>query len=215
MRALPNTTGPVSYGETSWETGDTPEAFTGKSRAQELIFQANTVPLTSIFKHYNIRLDAVRYNITCPFKSHKGGRETTASFKYFSETNSFYCWGCRLGNSFSHGVEFVAAMDNISKEAAAQKIVTLFGEEINLEGSDELFSFEDFEERFGTMMEFSALVRDFRSSFIDEQSVIYIDKVCKIYDELNFERKLTNEALRRVVDSLKEKVGLYTPCPTL
>ncbi len=214
MRDLPNTTGPVSYGETSWETGNAPEAATGKSYHQELIHQANTVPLMSIFRHYNIRIDAQRCTIVCPFKSHKGGRENSGSFKYFYETNSFHCYGCKTGGSWAHGTEFVAAMDGISRSNAALKIIKLFGDEINAEAIDELSDMENYHEKFAIMMEFSNYVRDLRPTLLDEKCTTHVEYVCSVYDRMNFKHKLNIEALRRIVDELKEEIRLHTICPT-
>lgn len=214
MRDLPNTTGPVSYGETSWETGDTPEAATGKTYHQELIYQANTVPLMLIFKHYNIRIDAARCIIVCPFKSHKGGRESTGSFKYFAETNSFHCYGCKVGGSWAHGCEFIAAMDGISRSKAAVKIINLFGDAINADAIDDMLETENFAEKFKIMLEFANVVREFRQTAIDEKAVEFIEYMCSVYDTMNFRRKLNNEALRRIVDELKETIQKYKSCPT-
>lgn len=210
MRTLPNTTGPVSYGETSWETGDTPEASTGKSARQELIWQANTVPLTTIFKHYNVRAENGRANVACPFKSHKGGRESTGSFRFYPATNSFMCYGCKIGGQHCHGVEFIAAMEGLGKEQAALRILNLFSDDVNLSAIDD-FGAENFSEKFQLMMDFSCSVRDFRSSHFDEKAQVYIEKVCAVYDTVNFNHKLDNEALKRVVEELKAKINSYKP----
>ncbi len=210
MRDISNTTGPVSYGETSWETGDSPEAVTGKTQYQELIHQANTVPLMTLFRHYNIRIDAVRCIIVCPFKSHKGGRENTGSFKYFSDTNSFYCYGCKTGGEWAHACEFVARMENIPRHQAAIKILNLFGSEVNEDL--EVYEGRNFSERLEIMMEFSNLVREFRTSYSDEKSVEHIEEICRVYDTLNFRHNLDNEALRRCIEELKEEIVNYKPC---
>jgi len=213
MRNVSNTTGPVSYGEASWETGDAPEASTGKSYDQELIIQANTVPLMSVFRHYGIRVDAVRCIIVCPFKSHKGGRESSGSFKYFSDTNSFCCFGCKTGGQWAHGVEFIAAMDGISRAKSAIKIIKLFGDKIDVDGVDDMY-IENFAEKFEIMMNFSNYVRSLRQSNLDEKSTAYIEDICGIYDRMNLRHKLTSEALRLIVDELKEDIRLHTICPT-
>lgn len=209
MRDLSNTTGPVSYGETSWETGDTPEATTGKTYHQELIYQANTVPLILLFKHYNIRVDAARCIIVCPFKSHKGGRESTGSFKYFSETNSFYCYGCKVGGSWAHGCEFIANIDGISRSKAAVKIINLFGDAINADVIDDVLETENFAEKFKIMLEFSNIVREFRQMAVDEKQINFIENICSVYDTINFKHKLNNKALRRIVNELKEKINSF------
>jgi len=210
MRNVSNTTGSVSYGQTSWETGDSPEAVTGKDDRQELIHQANTVPLTVLFKHYNIRADAIRCIIVCPFKSHKGGRERTGSFKYFSDTNSFYCYGCKIGGEWAHACEFMAHMENISRERAAIKIIKLFGADID--ANLDVYEGRNFAERLEIMMDFSSVVREFRLSFSDEKSLQFIEKACRVYDEMNLQHNLDNVALRRCVEELKEEIKNYQPC---
>jgi hypothetical protein len=213
MRDVSNTTGPVSYGETSWETGDTPEAFTGKAHYQELIHRANTVPLIRIFKYYKLRIDAVNCFVTCPFKSHKGGRENTGSFKYYAPTNSFFCFGCRVGGESAHACEFMAHMEEITRAKAANKIITLFASDVDEDA--EVFEGPNFSERLEIMMDFSNVIREFRLSFFDEKATAHIEEICAVYDTLNFRHKLDNEALRRCVEELKEEVKNYKPCLTL
>lgn len=210
MRSLPNITGPVSYGEASWETGDTPEASTGQSARQELIHQANTVPLTSVFKHFGVRHDGGRNNVTCPLKSHQGGRESSGSFRFYPDSNSFYCFGCKIGGKWAHACEFLAAMDGTSREQAARKIIKLFGNELDSVYVDDADA-EDGAAKLAIMLDFSNIVREFRETYLDEKSIAFIEDKCAVYDNVNFKKKPDAEALRRIVEELKEVISKYKP----
>lgn len=213
MHIIPDTSGPIGYGETSGEVGDSSTPLTGKAFYEDMIRRANTVPITQIFRHYGLRLSEHNRKITCPFKSHKGGRESTASFWWYPETNSFNCYGCNIGGKNSHGCEFVAAMEEISRAKAAYKILQLFSSDV---GDEVIFDTENFSERLGIMMEFSNTIRDFRQQHIDQNAQSFIENMCSVYDGLNLKHKtLNNDALRSIVDQLKEEIKSYKPCPTL
>lgn len=206
MRDLSNTDGLDGYGETPGETGDSSAPLTGKAFYQDLMRRANSVPLIRVFKHYGLHLNEINRKTTCPFKSHKGGRENSGSFYFYPETNSYCCYGCRLG---SFGCDFVAAMDGIAKSQAAAKIISLFNEDVDEDGA---LNHEDFSEKLEIMLDFSNTVREFRQSAFDEKSQAYIEQICSAYDTLNMKHKsLNNEALRRIVDELKEKIISYKP----
>lgn len=207
MRELPNTTRSIGYGETSWETGDLEEASPGKIFYKDLIAKANTVPLNRVFKYYGVKLDVIRSMATCPFKSHKGGRENSASFRFFSETNSFYCYGCKVGGEFAHACEFVSNIESISKVKAAFKIIDLFKDDVDENGEN--FVGNNFSEMLEIMMDFSLCVRNFRKNYLDDKSQSFIEKMCLAYDSVNARVSLDNDGLRNVVDQLKEHINSY------
>lgn len=207
MRKLSSTAGSVGYGEVSGKVGYSSETSPGKNSYQELIQKANSVPITRIFKAYDVSLNEYTHKTTCPFKTHKGGRERTPSFWYYPETNTYHCFGCRNG---SRATDFVAAMENITRSQAAYKILERFGADL-IEGG---FEGPNFAERLEIMMDFSNVVRNFRQSYTDPKSTYFIEEVCGIYDALNLRHNFDNVALRRVVEQLKEKITSYTPCPT-
>src|SRR5574338_163944 len=217
MRKLPDTTGFIGYGETSWETGSPSETPAGKVFYEDLIRKANSVPLTQIFKHYNIHVSQYHRTVTCPFRSHKGGRESTPSFNYFPETNSFCCFGCKKGSEWSHGVEFIAYYEGVIKFKAAIKILEIFGDYVSNEDG-EFFDYENSEDTLEIMLDFSNAVREFRDTYTDEKSQEFIERLCKLYDDLyagqNHKRKFKNEALRRAVEILKRIITNYKPCLT-
>ena len=123
MRPLQNSAGSISNSETPGETGGFTVPLTGKEYYHDLISRANSVCFIKIFKHYGLRLDAHNIKIICPFLSHKGGRENSASFMFYPQTNSFYCHGCGVGGA---PCNFVEGMERCSKVKAAIKILESF-----------------------------------------------------------------------------------------
>lgn len=208
MHTLSDNSGSDGYGETSWETGDSPTTPTGKTKFfQKMIHKANTVPIIRIFKQSGVRLDPVHGMAICPFPSHKGGRENSASFKYYPETNSFYCFGCKVGGPQSHGCDFLANLEGINQSKAAFKILKVFSAYVDEEAAE--LEGQNFSERLEIMMDFSNAIREFRQTNLDEKANAFIECVCRVYDTANLKRKLSNEALRRLVDQLKEQIELY------
>lgn len=207
MRPISNSTGSVSRSQAPGETGDITAAFAGQNYDQDLIDRANTVPLINIFKHYHLRIDESNPKIICPFKSHKGGRESTPSFKYYAETNSFKCFGCGIGHPYAHGCEFIAALEGISKGKAAKKILELFATDVD---DDNIVSNQDFSERLEIMLDLSNTVREFRQSYNDEKSQKFIEGMCWVYDQHNLTRDYDNDALRRIVERIKDQITFYT-----
>ena len=177
--------------------------FLGRDYYQELINRANSVPLIKVLRHYGIRLDPYNRKSTCPFKSHKGGRESTPSFYFYPDTNTFYCFGCKAK---SRPCDFVASMDTCTKIQAAHKLLQLFESDVD---EDNIFDRTDFAERLKIMLDFSHTIRDFYQTHSDPEARVYVEVACKKYDALNLKHKLDNEALRRTVEQLKEYITLY------
>jgi len=200
MLKLSNTTRSDSCSETSGETGDIASSFTGKVFYEDLIDKANSVPITRIFQHYNVRLDNNRKSI-CPFPSHKGGKERTPSFLYYPETNTYFCFGCRKGRSCC---DFVAEKEKISKINAAHKILELFESEAT---NDTISETEDFSERFDIILDFSNTIRNFRQEYPDSESFEFIEDVCLTYDNINTKHNLDIIALRTLVVKLKNLIN--------
>jgi hypothetical protein len=207
MRPISNSAGSDSHSQTSGEIGDIAKAFIGKNSYKELIERANTVPLARVFKHYGIRVDEHNRRITCPFKSHSGGHESTPSFWYYPHTDSFRCYGCGVGHPHAHACEFVAAMEGISRLKAANKILELFSADVDDDGN--IFAGHNFSERLQIMMDFSNAVREFRHSNPDQQSQKFIEDICWVYDQHNLKHDHTNEALRHIVEQLTERIISY------
>lgn len=204
MRDLSNTTGSYCDSKTPGNAGDFATSFTGKAFHEELIDKANSVPITKIFKHYGVRLDERNIKTTCPFLSHKGGRERTPSFYYYPSTNTYCCFGCKQGSTCC---DFVAIKEKTTKVNAAYKILELFGEDI-ADGLD-IPVREDYSERLNIMMDFSNSVREFRQTNVDQNAFSFIEEVCSVYDNINVKHELDNVALRKVVDVLKNRISSY------
>jgi len=210
MRELPNTDRFFGYGETSWENRNTTKNSSGKVLYKDLIHQANTVSLIHIFKHYGISINNQVHRTTCPFKSHKGGREKTPSFNYYPETNTFWCFGCHKGRSVC---DFVAEIDGTNETKAAYKVLKLFKNNVGDTDNDS-FNAEDEAERLQIMMEFSEAIRDFRQSHLSENDHMFIENICLAYDDIYHQyhskiRRLDNEALQRINAVLKGKIQTY------
>lgn len=204
MRKLSNTTGFDGYGETSGENGDSSEAFTGKDFYESLISRANTTPFLLIFKQYNFPISSYNRKMTCPFKSHKGGRENSASFYFYEHTNTYFCFGCRQGSTVC---DFVSRVDNISLIQAAQKIVSIFKQEID---EDSILKHEDLSLKLELMLDFANTVREFRQSYSDEKDQVYIEAMCAVYDECYYKHKfLSNDAITRITNQFKKEICLY------
>lgn len=202
MRDISNTTRSVGDGSSSGENRSLASSFTGKDYYQELIGRANTTPINLIFKHYGIHLDEINRKTICPFKSHKGGKESTPSFYFYPKTNTYCCFGCRIG---SHACDFVAEMEGLTKVNAAHKVLELFNSDID---GEYFINREDLHERLKIMLNFSTMVREFIQKYNDnEQAQAFIEHKCMVYDELNLKYKNLNcLALNRIIDQLKEEI---------
>lgn len=205
MRELSNTTGSVGAGSPSGENRNITNSFTGKDYYQALIEKANTIPINLIFSHYGIRLDEINRKTVCPFKSHKGGKESTPSFYFYPKTNTYCCFGCRIG---SNPCDFVAEMEGLTKVNAAYKVLELFNSEVD---GEFFINKEDLSERLQLILSFSEVVRNFIHKYIDnEHAIAFIEHKCKVYDDLNLKYKnFNNLAISRIIDQLKEEIASW------
>jgi len=210
MCDISSKTGSDCYGTSSVENRGIAESFTRKNYYKELIDLADTVPLLKIFKYYNIRCNSHSFQMRCPFKSHKGGRESTPSFHYYHETNSFNCFGCRKGGNFAHASHFVAAMEDITTAAAANKIILIFKDDLDNNKIDNDL-FDNFDEQMNLMLEFSNYIRNFHDTYSTDDARAYIEKICMVYDKFSSKFKLNNKALKSLISQLKEVINLYSP----
>lgn len=83
---------------------------------------ANSCSLESIFKFYNLNINRHNPKSTCPFKSHKGGKEKSASFYFYNKTNSYWCFGCKNGST---PIDFVKNYEEISFLNAVDRILNI------------------------------------------------------------------------------------------
>ena len=203
MYELSDITGSISDSEISRNNGDTSEAITRKEYYKNLIQKSNSIPIINIFKHYGLSLNEENKKIICPFPSHKGGRESSPSFYYYPQTNSFWCFGCKIGIKCC---DFVANMDNISKTKAASKILELFQYNIN---DIQFIKYDNLIEKLDIMLKFSNSVRNFRLLHADQHSQEYIEYICSIYDAINLKHNLSNDALNSVIKQLNDKINTF------
>jgi len=190
MQQILNKNGSFSGGASSWEDGDNSK-FNANNKN---VLIANSVPLEKIFKYYNVDCGKHCKKIKCPFKSHNGGNENTPSFCFYPETNTFYCFGCKVGQRPS---DFVSEFEDIDKKEAIQKIIDLFQGDID---EDYVASSDVYEDKLKIMMEFSDKVRDVISSNVF--NLEKVEKICKAYDVLNEKHNLTVEALKSIQEKL-------------
>jgi hypothetical protein len=202
MRKLSNRTGPVDYGPEPGQARNIAGLIEGSIK--ELVRRANAVPLTNVLKLYGARVGEYSHNITCPFKSHKNGKERTPSFSCYLETNSFYCHTCHIGGG---PVNFVLNYDGIDKEDAARKILQVFNDDVD---DDLLFAGSDINEQTEAMLEFSKAVLDFRQSHETEHAYNFIEYVCWVYDRMNLLHKHDSGALKSLNAKLIDWINEYT-----
>lgn len=205
MRPLSSSTRSISNGEVSWGDEYSKNSYSGKR--QSLIKQANTVPLIKIFKKYNLNINEYNKKAICPFPNHSNGKESTPSMMFYPETNSFFCFGCKIGGQNSHGCEFVAEFENIDKLKAAEKIIRNFTSDIK--DIDQFDQINNSFEKLQSMLEFSNLILEFRQNYKSKKSYDFIENICFIYDSLNYKHNLDNKGLDYIYERLKELVKSY------
>lgn len=212
MFKLSNSTRFNSFGETSWEDGDSTTSVERNYSYKDIISRARTVSILKVFKYYGLYVNESNNKIICPLKSH---RESTASFTYYHKENTYHCFGCKSGSS---PVDFVSAMDGINRLKAAYKILSVFKDDLDFIDDDK-FSF-DSTEKLELMMEFSNTVRDFRQIYSDnKEALLWIENISIIYDDLCLKhdknKKIDINALRSIVFTLKDQIEYYILCHTL
>ncbi len=199
MRTISNITGSNSSGEASSKDRDLTGAFTGKDDYQEIIIKAQSYPLIKLFKKYNIKVDDYNRKSICPFLFHKGGRESTASFHFFPETNTFWCYGCKSGRT---SVDFVSKMENVNKLQAAIKII----QKIDPDTLNAQVEYKnDFEEKSQLYFSFSQKMREILNQ--DPGNLSQVEKIYSIFDKMNSKYELEPKALQLLIDRLTNKLN--------
>jgi len=202
VHSLRGETGSISGTASSWSDGGFGKTSSSLGAEQDkyyrdLNYKANSVSLLHIFGVYGVKVVPGSSMMTCPFKFHKGGRERTPSFEFYSANNTFWCHGCANG---VRPVDFVAKMDGISKTSAAHKILSLFG--AGDYGGDYADP-QDAGETLELMVGFSNLVRGFRDLNTGEKAEEFIEGVCKVYDGLCAKHNLENDGLRSLLEKCR------------
>lgn len=202
MRELSNSFRPTSSSKVSGEDRNFTDSFTGEGY-KSVIDKANTVPISKLFKLYGLKLDEINRKITCPFKTHKGGRENTASFYYYPHTNTYHCYGCKQGNT---PIDFIINMERCSAKKAAIKILENFSEDVD---EDLILNKDDFSEKLKILISYSDEVRLFRLNHINEEDFNFIEDNCQTFDKICQRHDLNADALKVVVSKLIDNIKKY------
>lgn len=86
----------------------------------------NKIRLLDILRSYGLNISKSNPysdwsdSIVCPFPSHKGGRERTASFGYNFKTDMFHCFGC---SASGRTCGFISLRSEIPVRAVAEQII--------------------------------------------------------------------------------------------
>jgi len=191
MHPLQNNDRPISIGEAFIQ--DRNIGSNDQDAVRVLITQANSIDLLKIIKQYGVHLDEYNRKCICPFPFHSN--EKTASFFYYKDTNSFYCFGCKNGGG---PVNFVSLFENILKGEAATKITSKFHVDPNIIVKNSA----DFVDRQHLMLDFSELVRNFIFDNLDDNHALeYSEKVGLIFDTINLRHNLDNAGLKSLSKS--------------
>jgi hypothetical protein len=202
MFALSDTTGYGSFSAPRGQNSDSEATITRKQLYKDLICKANSVPITLVFKYYKLHLDQYNRKIICPLLKHKGGKESTPSFWYYPETNSFWCFGCKTGRS---PVDLVVNLEDLSATKAAHKIIDLISEgETSFEGIIQIGQ----NERLQLLTNFSTVIRNLIQTNKDDLDAISrIEKLTQVFDQMNTKHRLDNDALKSLIERLQEQLG--------
>lgn len=182
------------------------------SKKNKLILLANKhVRLSTIFRKYSIKIerfaptDVWSMNITCPFPTHKGGRERTPSFGYNFIDDRFYCFGCKR---FGRAVEFIAYKDRIHPEIVAEKLIEQYSLDQFKIDDKELVN--DWERIQTSLTSISIITNKLYQKYSDnEEALRYIDNLIWFIDRFMYSRVSIpvdelEERCMRVVELLKE-----------
>lgn len=196
MFVLQNKSRPISIGEASIQDRG---ARIDSQNDKALIFAANSTNLLEILNQYQINIDEYNRKAICPFPSHSVDR--TASFFYYKDTNSFYCFGCKNGGG---PCNFVSIMDGISRADAAKKINSNSFSQVRLVRDD------NYNKCQSIVFAFSSIIREFIQSNADDIIAIeYAEKLTLIFDTMVAKHKLDANGLASLIDKIKFKIEHY------
>ena len=201
MRTLPNPARPDSDSSPQGDGWDT-STNNGSSLGKEQIKQANRVPIVLILKSYGVKLEQHTKSIMCPFSGlHKNGKDRSPSFTIFPNTNSFFCFGCRTGNT---PVDFVAKVENIGPYKAAEHILSREYDG-TFNGVDGIQV--DYSERLEALINFSNFIRNKMIS-ANPDTILFLEEICAALDNLNtkYKKNIDNATIISMIDRLKRKV---------
>jgi DNA primase len=167
----------------------------GYSETIKLYQQADSADLLSVMGHYRLELDAYNKKIHCPFKFH---HDRTASFYYYPETNTFYCWGCKSSGGPSN---FVSLIENISKFDAAKKIIANF----NIQ--EDLIPGTNISEWRELYQSFSVDIRSFiQNNKSDQTALNFAHTITFMFDQITQNHTLDLMGLQHILKKLTKRL---------
>ncbi len=199
ISSLPGRVGPFSASRKDGSIWRDAKSIEG---SRSIIKQAQKASIKEVFDTYDIRLSKADKKIICPFSFHN---EHSASFYWYPETNSFYCFGCKNGGG---PVEFVALYEGITKERAASQIVNGFALTIQTDSGDK--EDDNFLRQQSLHMKFSDLIRNFlRANSNSNAALLFAEKITLIFDTVNDKNNLTNDGLEVLIGKLEKNLGKF------
>lgn len=134
----------------------------------------HNILLKDIFQRYNLEFEEKysikgwTYSRECPFPDHF---DKTPSFNYNPKENRFYCFGCKRGGQ---AIQFVANMNKITRESAAELLLK------NLGDVNSLLSNIKEEKKNNVskiLLEFSNFIREFLQRHKNYNSIVMVEKL--------------------------------------
>jgi hypothetical protein len=151
--------------------------------------KANSISLILVAERYGLDL---KHNskIGCPFPNHKGGRERTASFVFYKETNTYHCFGCKTGKTT---IDFVMNMDNLTRDNSIRFLLNEYNTFLDLEN--------DYDDFLDLYVDFSNFVRPMIKDGVN------IIEYIKAFDDIVNTRNLTKIQLEKLIFKIKERIN--------
>lgn len=197
MHSLSNKPRPDSESSSSGDSGWSQNVDWWKSDRQNIINQANTIPILRATEYYGHRIDDYNRRIRCPF--HKGGNEKTPSFWVYPETNSFHCFGCKASGKI---VDFVAKSESITKLEASIFCIEKWGSFLKTDVDD----FKETKEN-QYLIDFSIFVRNFLNQ--NPASLEYVEKLTFGFDQIRQKYRLDDHKLLILIDKIKKRIESF------
>lgn len=203
MQSLSDNPGSESSGLVPGENGDPGRAKGDLRRIATNAFVAhvNAIPLRIVMARYGYHINEQEKKTICPF--HSKGRERSASFFWYTNTNTFFCWGCKRSGDV---IGFVAQHDNISRIEAAESIMTYHGQETGMS----LDVKNSIRENLKPIMEFSDAIRLFHQKYQwDQDAMVYVEKLLFSFDKLREKHHLVDDKLDAFIAKILARLDNY------
>jgi len=151
--------------------------------------KANQLNLFKIFDFFNFNINQFSRKMTCPFPDHSNGQERSASFIYYSNTNSFYCFGCKISGG---PVKFIVNYKQLTEKAAVQFLLSLDNQEVCVIAEKPQDNYK--------LLDFSKKLR----IFAQQSSIENMEKISYSLDKILTKYKLEPDGLEKLIVKLKE-----------